>query len=304
MRSIALALLILIPTRAAHAEVTEAKVTGGVVSGVIENGIAVFKGIPFAAPPVGDRRWQEPAPVTPWTGVKKADAFANACMQPPNSQGNTAPVSEDCLYLNVWTPAKSATAKIPVIVWIHGGGFTGGSTSISMYNGAGFAKKGVILVSPRFLVFLVARLSPRSFRLHGASGSESRKRSRLRRLRHPGSRGRTQMGESQYLCVRWRSRQRHHLRALRWFRGRHVSCRQSAEQGTISPCHCHERCSFRPQLQTSPQGRLRHEHSAASRWLRPPAARSVLQTGCEEPSRKAYPHSSVRTPSRRQPAAA
>src|SRR5512144_2702382 len=146
MRSIVLALLILIPTRAAHAEVTEAKVTGGVVSGVVEDGIAVFKGIPFAAPPVGDRRWQAPAPVTPWTGVKKADAFANACMQPPNSQGNTAPVSEDCLYLNVWTPAKSAREKIPVIVWIHGGGFVGGSTSIGMYDGAGYARKGVVLV--------------------------------------------------------------------------------------------------------------------------------------------------------------
>ena len=69
----------------------------------------MFKGIPFAAPPVGDLRWKAPAPSKPWTGVKKADAFANACMQAPNSQGNTAPVSEDCLYLNVWTPAKSAS---------------------------------------------------------------------------------------------------------------------------------------------------------------------------------------------------
>ena len=109
MRSIALAFLILVTAHTAHAEITEAKVTGGVVSGVMENGIAVFKGIPFAAPPVGDRRWQAPAPVTPWTGIKKADAFANACMQPPNSQGNTAPVSEDCLYLNVWTPASAGT---------------------------------------------------------------------------------------------------------------------------------------------------------------------------------------------------
>ena len=167
MRSIFLALLILVSAHAAHAEITEAKVTGGVVSGVMENGTAVFKGIPFAAPPVGDRRWQAPEPVTPWTGVKKADAFANACMQPPNSQGNTAPVSEDCLYLNVWTPAKSATAKIPVIVWIHGGGFTGGSTSISMYSGAGFAKKGVILVS------LAYRLGPFGFMAHPELSRES-----------------------------------------------------------------------------------------------------------------------------------
>jgi para-nitrobenzyl esterase len=78
-------------------------------------------------------------------------------MQAPNSQGNTSPVSEDCLYLNVWTPATSANAKVPVIVWIHGGGFTGGSTSISMYDGTGLAKKGVVLVS------LAYRLGPFGF---------------------------------------------------------------------------------------------------------------------------------------------
>jgi para-nitrobenzyl esterase len=167
MRSVVLALLMSLSAHAAYAEITEARVTGGVVSGVVENGISVFKGIPFAAPPVGDRRWKAPAPVAPWTGVKKADAFANACMQPPNSQGNTSPVSEDCLYLNVWSPAKSATAKLPVIVWIHGGGFTGGSTSISMYNGTGFAKKGVLLVS------LAYRLGPFGFMAHPELSHES-----------------------------------------------------------------------------------------------------------------------------------
>ena len=95
MRTLALALLTLMPAHAALSQVTQAKVTGGEVSGIAEGGIAIFKGIAFAAPPVGDLRWKSPAPVKPWTGVKKADAFANACMQAPNTQGNTAPVSED-----------------------------------------------------------------------------------------------------------------------------------------------------------------------------------------------------------------
>lgn len=172
MRGIALVLLAVLPVHAALAQITEsgitvAKVTGGAVSGVTESGISVFKGIPFAAPPVGDLRWKAPAQVLPWSGVKKADAFANACMQAPNTQGNTAPVSEDCLYLNVWTPAKSANAKIPVIVWIHGGGYVGGSTSISMYDGTGFARKGVVLVS------LAYRLGPYGFMAHPELSRES-----------------------------------------------------------------------------------------------------------------------------------
>ena len=136
----------------AVSQIQTAKVTGGEVQGVVTDGISIFKGIPFAAPPVGDLRWKAPAPVQTWTGIKKADAFGPACMQPANSQGNTAPVSEDCLYLNVWTPAKKPGEKIPVIVWIYGGGFSGGSTSVSMYDGMGFAKKGVVLVSVAYRV--------------------------------------------------------------------------------------------------------------------------------------------------------
>jgi para-nitrobenzyl esterase len=88
-------------------------------------------------------------------------------MQPPNSQGNTAPVSEDCLYLNVWTPATSPTAKIPVIVWIHGGGFTGGSTSIGLYDGTGFARKSVVFVA------LAYRLGPFGYMAHPELSRES-----------------------------------------------------------------------------------------------------------------------------------
>ena len=167
MRSLALILLALLPAHAALADITQAKVTGGAISGTAENGISIFKGITFAAPPVGDLRWKAPAPVKSWSGVKRADAFANACMQPPRSQGNTAPVSEDCLYLNVWTPAKSTREKTPVIVWIHGGGFVGGSTSIPMYDGAGYARKGVVLVS------LAYRLGPYGFMAHPELSRES-----------------------------------------------------------------------------------------------------------------------------------
>jgi para-nitrobenzyl esterase len=166
MRPIALVLLVLLP-HAALAQISQAKVTGGEVSGVTQGDISIFKGIPFAAPPEGALRWKAPAPVAPWSGVKKADAFAKACMQAPNTQGNTAPVSEDCLYLNVWTPARSATAKIPVIVWIHGGGYVGGSTSIPLYDGTGFAKKGVVMVS------LAYRLGVYGFMAHPELSRES-----------------------------------------------------------------------------------------------------------------------------------
>lgn len=157
MRGIALLLLAALPVNAAFADINQAAVTGGAVSGVVTDGISIFKGIPFAAPPVGDLRWKAPAPVKAWTGVRQANAFANACMQAPNSQGNTAPVSEDCLYLNVWTPARSASERLPVIVWIHGGGYVGGSTSIPMYDGTGYARKGVVLIS------LAYRLGPYGF---------------------------------------------------------------------------------------------------------------------------------------------
>jgi para-nitrobenzyl esterase len=153
----------------AFSQIQTAKVTGGEVQGVVTEGISIFKGIPFAAPPVGDLRWKAPAPVQAWTGIKKADAFGLACMQAAGSMGNTAPVGEDCLYLNVWTPAKRPGEKIPVIVWIYGGGFSGGSTSTPMYDGMGFAKKGVVLVSVAY------RVGPFGFLAHPELSRESGK---------------------------------------------------------------------------------------------------------------------------------
>jgi para-nitrobenzyl esterase len=125
------------------------KVDGGLVQGAFEDGITIYKGIPFAAPPVGNLRWQAPQPVIKWDGVKQTNKFAPGPVQGGNPPSGK---SEDCLYLNVWTPAKSQKDKIPVLVWIYGGGFNAGATSETTYSGEKLAKKGVILVSIAYRV--------------------------------------------------------------------------------------------------------------------------------------------------------
>ena len=153
----------------ALAQVTTAAVTGGRVQGTATDGVGVFKGIPFAAPPVGDLRWRQPQPVKAWTGVKQATAFAPGCMQSSFMSMGPSNYSEDCLYLNVWTPAKSASQKLPVMVWIYGGGFTAGQTAIPAYDGTSLAKKGVIMVSVAY------RVGPFGFLAHPALSRESGK---------------------------------------------------------------------------------------------------------------------------------
>jgi para-nitrobenzyl esterase len=123
------------------------KVTGGMVQGVVEDDMMVFKGIPFAAPPVGDLRWKAPQPVIPWDTVLNADKFGPS---PLSSMGFPQDASEDCLYLNVWTPAKSMKEKLPVMVWIYGGGFAMGTSSF--YDGAAIAREGVVLVTINYRV--------------------------------------------------------------------------------------------------------------------------------------------------------
>ena len=131
----------------------------GTVSGVREDGITVYKGVPFAAPPVGDLRWRPPAPALSWHGTRAADTFAPACMQLGVSMPGEAPpkISEDCLYLNIWTPAKHRAGRLPVIVWIYGGGYRNGSASMPLYWGDRLARKGVIVVT------IAYRLGPLGF---------------------------------------------------------------------------------------------------------------------------------------------
>jgi para-nitrobenzyl esterase len=125
------------------------KTKDGLVQGIYEDGLTVYKGIPFAAPPVGNLRWRAPQPVTKWDGVLLTNKFAPGPIQGGNPPSGK---SEDCLYLNVWTPAKSAKDKIPVLVWIYGGGFGAGATSELNYSGENLAKKGVVLVSIAYRV--------------------------------------------------------------------------------------------------------------------------------------------------------
>ena len=133
----------------------QVKVEGGAVKGAVADGVLSFKGIPFAAPPVGDLRWRPPQPVVPWTGVKEATAYGHDCAQKP-FPSDAAPLgtepSEDCLVVNVWRPAEKSSAALPVMVWIYGGGFVNGGSSPAVYDGSQFAKQGVVLVSFNYRV--------------------------------------------------------------------------------------------------------------------------------------------------------
>ena len=135
---------------------TPIKVKEGLLQGTYEDELTVYKGVPFAAPPVGELRWRAPEPAAKWEGVKQTLQFAASPMQGGNPSSGK---SEDCLYLNVWTPAKSAKDRIPVLVWIYGGGFSFGSTSEPVYDGKKLAHKGVVLVSIAYRVGQLGFLS-------------------------------------------------------------------------------------------------------------------------------------------------
>jgi para-nitrobenzyl esterase len=145
-----------------HTLTSIVKTEGGTIEGTVENGIKVFKGVPFAAPPVGELRWKAPQPVKQWEGVLKTDKFA-----PGSIQNQKLEQSEDCLYLNIWTPANLDNEKLPVMVWIHGGGFSAGAPLEPTYYGQALTKKGVIYVS------IAYRLGPLGFLAHPGLSAES-----------------------------------------------------------------------------------------------------------------------------------
>ena len=153
------------------------RLRAGFLQGVAapDTGVTSYKGVPYARPPVGDLRWRPPVPAPAWTGVREATAFGNACPQPPSSPaglyyGGLAPMSENCLTLNVWAPAKAGKTgkgKLPVMVWIHGGALSGGGNSEPLYDGAKLAKHGIVVVSINYRLGLLGYLA------HPALSAES-----------------------------------------------------------------------------------------------------------------------------------
>lgn len=137
------------------------KTDSGLITGVAtaSPGIVAFKGIPYAAPPTGEFRWRAPRPAAKWDGVRAMDQFQSPCVQPKRAAPGEFAGSEDCLYLNVWTPAKAASEKLPVMVWVHGGGFRDGTGSMPLYDGEQFARKGVVLVTLNYRLGVIGFLS-------------------------------------------------------------------------------------------------------------------------------------------------
>lgn len=153
----------------------QATVTGGRLEGIQQGSINAFLGVPFAAPPAGPNRWRPPQPVEPWSGVRSAAQFGANCIQAPVPDKGFGPwtpeylahgaTNEDCLFLNVWTPPGQH--RLPVLVWIHGGGFNQGSGSVPVYDGAPLAAQGIVVVTINY------RLSALGFLAHPGLSAES-----------------------------------------------------------------------------------------------------------------------------------
>jgi para-nitrobenzyl esterase len=149
---------------AAAAERPQVHTESGTLAGQSAGAVVAFKGIPYAAAPVGDSRWREPRRPPRWAGVREAVEFGAACPQDPALGGNPQPRAEDCLFLNVWAPAALRGGHHPVMVWIHGGGFVAGAGSQQLYDGENFARDGIVLVTINY------RLGSLGFFAHPALG--------------------------------------------------------------------------------------------------------------------------------------
>jgi para-nitrobenzyl esterase len=156
---------------AAEPGAVQVRTEGGVLAGRLEHGDAVFRGVPYAAAPVGRLRWAEPEAAPGWSGVRDASSFGPVCPQPiePWANGETGRQSEDCLSLNIWTPAGAAKsgARLPVMVWLHGGGYTAGAGSQSTYDGRYLAAQGAVIVTLNY------RLGVLGFLAHPELSAES-----------------------------------------------------------------------------------------------------------------------------------
>lgn len=160
-RGFAAALIGLALCACAPADALRVAVDGGIVRGAEANGVRRFLSLPYAAPPLGDLRWRAPQPLIAWTGERDATVFGPSCTQNISANGwgpwtgefsPQGAVSEDCLTLSVWTPARGANERLPVMLWIHGGGFTDGGEATAVYNGQALAEHGVIVVSMNYRV--------------------------------------------------------------------------------------------------------------------------------------------------------
>ena len=167
MRKVAFVISLLLASAASAGPVKVVRVDGGLLEGTAEDGLMVYRGIPFAVPPVGDLRWRAPLPAAKWEGVRKADTFGRACLQINQAIANLPAPNEDCLYLNVWSPAARADEHLAVMVWIHGGGFTAGTPPERLYHGEAIAKKGVVVVTVAY------RLGVFGFLAHPELSAES-----------------------------------------------------------------------------------------------------------------------------------
>jgi carboxylesterase type B len=166
---------------------------GGLLSGAGE-GVRVYKGIPFAAPPVGPRRWRPPEPAEPWYGIREATSFGADCPQELRPGSRAGGIDEDCLTLNIWTPAHAPDEALPVMVWFYGGSFLFGSASDIRFDGEAFARRDVVLVTAAYRVGLFGYLAH-----PGLTRIAAR---RLGQLRSPRPDRSTRLGAAEHCGVR------------------------------------------------------------------------------------------------------